>query len=765
MTFRSNLLQTSRIIVVPPPEIQLIRLPRNMKLKHILLPVIAGSSLASFSFGDERPVPDTSLTKLVQAEAPAAAATIDIAALAKKAGFATHLPADIEGYVSVLGGYDLYERLRKTELGKLIVQAMADQDIDLDEAEQDDDIMMLKAVIGEELFAAFGDTAGEQFVNLHDIQKSQQFHQMKMLVSMAASGITGKSDPNAMQGAIMSMFGGILGDPKAGLETIEKSVMPPVIIGFKVSDADRREQLSATIAGLLGQALGANEEAPFVELKETIHDVDLTGITVDGARAVALADEDARQQMSQMFGGRAEADRFLAAVAKKNLHVATGVKGDYVLIYLGGSMDGFKLVDEPADSLLAAKGMDFLNKYADKDIRYLAYGEEEALDTMMTDYEAFSSMALGLKAGLAETEAFGDTRDVQTLLGHVAKLDKELFAMFDYARAGVVGFLEDGFKFESHGGSNLPSIDTSTAHTFSSLGEMEDVLLFSNSRSNPAFTGKVFEMLDSLGEASYLMTRRVAELEVDDGDFRQFQEGFGMFEALAAKDLAAIWQALSSDWAEGTGDEGALVIDTKGTLPKVPEVPGAIIENGRIPRITYVTPIQDAEKLSKSWVTIENSIANILKTVKEQGGPEIPMQELIENQKDGVRSFFYPIPMTTNNARPIVAMTDKNFFLSTSQTAVGEIKAKLEAGGGPLRQGAYTRLNFAVAKSLAEDWVKLAKENADDIFTSEFQKDDFMENLPLIEKFIAALGEWEDVTSHARREDGESRMSIHFNMK
>ena len=79
--------------------------------------------------------------------------------------------------------------------------------------------------------------------------------------------------------------------------------------------------------------------------------------------------------------------------------------------------------------------------------------------------------------------------------------------------------------------------------------------------------------------------------------------------------------------------------------------------------------------------------------------------------------------------------------------------------------GAYSRVNFTVAQELAEFWVKLAKENADELFENDFQKDDFMENLPMIEKFIAAFGEMKDMISHARMEDGESRMSLHFNMK
>ena len=468
-----------------------------MKLKRILLPVLAGGSLVSLSFGETPAVNKQTLTQLVQADATPAA---NVAALAKKAGFAAHLPKNTEGYLSILGGYDMYERLKKTEIGKLIVETMADQGMDLAEAEADESVGILKAVVGEELFFAFGDTSGDQYVHLNAINKSSSFHQMKMMVAMASAALKGEDDPGGMQGLAMSMFSGILGDPKAGIDIFEKAEMPPLTLGFKVSDADMREQLAATIAGFLGQALEAGEEAPFVEINETRSGVELTGITVNGKRAADLADEDTRQEMSQVFGGRAEVDRFMGAVAKKNLHVATGVKGDYVVIYLGGSLEGFKLVDESADSLVANEGMDFLSKYADKDVRMLLFGEGEAFDKMTSDSEAFASLALGLKAGLADTDAFGDTRDVQTLLGHVAKVDKELFGMMDYSRSGVVGFIEDGFKIEGHGGSNLPSIDTKTAHSYSALGEMEDVLFYSNSRSNPEFTGKLFDMVDSLDD-------------------------------------------------------------------------------------------------------------------------------------------------------------------------------------------------------------------------------------------------------------------------
>ena len=435
------------------------------------------------------------------------------------------------------------------------------------------------------------------------------------------------------------------------------------------------------------------------------------------------------------------------------------------MVYLGGSLDGLKIPTKPEDSLLANKGMDFLKNYGDKDVRILLFGEDEALNTMAGSNEVLGSMAKGLKAGLSEAEVFGDTRDIQALLGHVARVEGKIFDMFEYGRTGLVGFIEEGFKLESHALGNLPTLDTETAHTFAGLGDMEDVVFFSNSRSNPEFTSKMHDMMDSLGEAAYLMASRVSEMDIDDGDFRDFREGFKMFDEMGAADLKGIWGALSTDWAEGTGNEGAIIIDTKGTMPKVPEVPGVLIEKGLIPRIAYVTPMTDRAKMTSAWTTIEKSIVKILKTVKEMDGPEIPMQEIDDNTKDGVTYYSTAIQFSTKDARPVVGMTDQHFYFSTSQKFIAELNAKVGAGDVPVRKGSYTRINFAAARGLAEYWVNLLKENADEVFTNEYQLDDFNENLPLVKKFLKGFEQLEEMTAHTRMVGDEARSSVHFKMK
>ena len=756
-----------------------------MKLKNILLPVIAGGSFVFLSCGEKKDPADSpsdggndESSSVAGSPAAGGAASdegdapappvpeVSVDKLAASAGFAAIASKDTEGFVSVRGAYDMYERLQKTEIGKLILQTLAEQGMDPAEVEQAEEFQMVKAVIGEELFAAFGDSAGEQFVNLNNISNTYSYHSMKMMVDMLSTQISGKEPEGGPQGIFMSMFAGMIKDPKAGINTLEKAVLPPITVGFKVSDQDMREQLAGMIAGGIGEMLEAGDEAPISEVDAEVSGVKVTGIKLDGARLAAMADENTRDEMAEFIGSREDVDRLLKAAETKNVFVATGIKGDYVLIYLGGSMEGFKLAESPADSLVAHSEMDFLKHYADKDVRFLMFAEKDASVKIGDSNEVFASMALGIKDGLAASDAFGDTRDVQTLLGDVSKLEGELFDMLEYGRAGVVGFLEDGFKLEGHSGSNFPSADLNAPHTYTALGEMDDVLLYTNSVSNPEFNGKVLEMLDSLGEASYLMAAQVAKMEVDDRDFQQFQEGFGMFDTELKGDLTSIWKAVTSDWAEGTGNEGSLLIDLKGTLPKIPGVPAPIIENGLMPRLAIVTPIEDRAKLSSSWTRIEGAVSNLLKTAAKLGAPEIPMQEIDENQKDGISTFSTAIQFSTKDARPVVSLSEKNFYFSTSQKLVGEIEAAIKAGNGPARKGAYGVVNFSAVQKLATHWLELVKANADDIFEgNEFAKDDFMENVPMIEAGIKAFGQLDDLTWHVRREGGEVRTSVHFDLK
>ncbi len=741
-----------------------------MKLKSIFLPLLTGGALILPSWADRATQPtqvedEEAPAKLAEngaATTPALAADLDLNVMAKKLGFAAHLPKNTEGYFSFMGADDIFQRIAKSEFGKSLIEVLANSGQSLEELETEEEFIMLKGLIGEEIFVAFGDGSGQQGAHFAELSKSSNFHQMKEMVKMFAGLASGEIDSDEEDESAMETIAGIIGDPKDGLAAFEKLELPPITIGFKVSDGDQREQFAEMLNGLFMMLI--NPALPLEEIDLRKGEIQLGGITLVGKKLAAMAAENSREEMIEAFGSEAYADRFLKAVEAKNVHFATGMKGDYFFVYLGGSLDGFQIIEKSEDSLLAHPELDFLKNYTEKDLRLLIFSEEEGLKQASENGEAIASMARGISSGLSETDIFGDTRDIQTLLEHAASVESSLYKMLAYKRSGIVGFLEEGFRIESHGGSNLPLTDTETPHAFASLSQMEDLLYFSNSRTNPQFTSELFEMLDSLGQAAYLIGERVSGMEIDD----DFSQSFGMFDQIAASELREIWEALSGEWAEGTGDEGALIVDTRGTLPAVEKFPKSLLQKGRIPRIAYITPVTDRAKLGQAWARMEKPLAKLLASAEKMNGPKIQMQEVLETTKGGFTYYHTEIPYTTEDARPLVGLNEQHFYLSTSQNLIAAMSEKLaaaqpeEAKKTLLRKGAYSRLDFKALHGLAEHWLTLLKENSEEIFPGEDEREDFKEKLPEMEKALAAFRKIEEMTLYTRKEAGEARSSFHF---
>jgi len=732
-----------------------------MKLNQFILPAVVGASLISLPCDAKQ-----AAAQLVGQAAPAEKS----GALAAKVGIAAHLPQSTEGFFSVYQLGDTFDRLLKTQLGTLLVDTAKEAGTDIKKELQGMEAQMVRAVLGEEIFLAFGKGAGEQGANLTALSKVSNYGNGKMMVDMISQEIARElgedaGDSSEFGDSEEAMFAAIMKDPKKILDIFEKSELPPVLVGIKVSNADQRNGFAAMVAGKLAEAT-KEKDAPIEALEAEKHGVKLTGFRVSGKKAAALLEKEDLTKGEKILGSAENVKRFVKLVSSKDVVVATGVKGDYILVYAGASLDGFELVDSPEKSLLAHEEMGFLSNYADKDIRLLTFAPKKAYEALGKDAEMIASLAQGVKDGLAGTKVFGDTRDVQRLLDHMSKLDADLMGSFTYDGYGAVGFREDGFKVESHGGSHIPSPVWKTEHRFASASELDGVAFISNSVGDEKLCGIFTDMIETAGEAAYLMARRVSEMNVDDGDFKQFKQGFGLVDSLFKKDLLQVWTALSGDLGEGLGNEGALIVDLNGSMPTVPMVPNAIVKNGKIPRIAFAATVKDSAKLGQSWERLNASLTSILEKSQQLGAPPIPMPAPFTSDSDGLKNHFFTIiPFTTPNAMPSISTSDEFFFMSTSPKFSGEL-AKAAKSGKVKRTGGFAQINFKSIHNYAAEWLELVNKNQDELFKdNEFAKGDFVENLPMIRKALKAAEELEDITYHAREEGGKARGSFHFNMK
>ncbi|MBK1829747.1 hypothetical protein JIN77_03355 [Verrucomicrobiaceae bacterium R5-34] len=747
----------------------------RMKRKYILIPLAAGAvaftackdkttTSSSSSSDSGAPVSQTDTPTPAGQPIQASATAAERAAVM---GFAKNLPKDLVSYEGVYNGRKAFEELLKTPIGEFILERMADEGVSLEDLAENEQMASQLAAYSEEYFMAYGKGTSETFkVGMQFLERAF-FYGARTGIFAADAMVRENGDFNPDSPKVF-LDGPLKGAPKELIAMFDEAEIPVVYQGYKISDADSRDVAAGEMQdgiSMLGMVEGASEA---ITIKRG--DAEFSGYKVSGAKLVQLleAEEDGMAQIEQMIDAT-DITAFKAALTKKDLVVVSGVIGDYVMIFVGQSEDDLVLVDQAEDSVCANEKMAFLDGFLDKDILIAGYSDSKLIDQGSSlsgiGYRLLSSLAKGAGQGLSEASSLGDTRDVEALLESLADQGEKLAALFTATDAGYVAFIEDGVKMESFGGPGAPALDLGETHSLAPLETGENTVMFANWTDNEDYNQKVMEYIDTLGETSYLVTKRIAALDIDDGDFRDFKQGVDMFDSKFRSDALELWKALRGDLANGLGAESALVMDVNGTFPKVPDVPKAILDNGKTPRLAYVSQVADRSKLQASWSRLNTSAENILKTISEMSGNEIPMQVPMSSEKNDLKTWFIPIPFQNDDFVASVSVSDELFFASTSKTFSEGLAERFKAGGGTERNGAWLHVDFKVLNKYANDWLTLVSDNAETAFPNESAREDFVENKPKIEKAIKALGTLEKLSVHTRSEGGRTRISAHLQAK
>jgi hypothetical protein len=741
----------------------------RMKRKYLYIPLVAGA-VAFTACKDKTTTSSSSSDQSneTQTQQPAAPTpdpikpSASIEDRAAQLGFAKHLPKDIVVYDAIFNGRKAFDKLLKTSLGEFILERMADEGMSLDDLEGNEQVASQIAMYSEEYFSAYGPGTGETFELGMKFVERLGYYGARFGVYMG-DGVVREGEDFEPEGPKPIMEGPLKGAPKEMIKMIADFDMPAFYQGSKVSDEETRDLVIAQMEQVIS-TLGMLEEA-VEEITIKRGDAEFTGYKVSGAKLAEMLDDDTVEEMQEVFD-IADIEAFKKTLATKNIVAITGVVNDYVIMFFGKSEEDFKIVDDVNESLCASDDIVFLDNYLDKDLLSVGLRDEKVVKTAGSiealAYRVISSFAQGISDGLGDAASLGDTQDLEAILESLSEQGGKLAALFTGTDAGYVGYLENGLKVEAFGGSNVPAIDFGSTHTLAPLAAGDGTLMFANWTSNEAYNKKVMEYVDTLGETSYLVAMRVAALDIDDNDFDEFKQGVGMFDEKFRTDALEIWKALRGDMADGLGSETALVVDINGALPKVPNVPEVLLKEGKMPRIAYVSTVDDRAKLQASWKRLNGSVENILKTISEMSGEEIPMQVPMSSEKNDLKTWFVPIPFQNDDFVPSVSVSDNLFFASTSKTFSEGLAARFKQGGGEGHKGAWMHVDFKVLHQYAQQWLELIDKNADDIMPSESMREDYTANKPMIEKAMEAFSSLDRLTFHTRQEGGRTRISMHL---
>lgn len=713
---------------------------------------------------------------------------------AAKLGFVKYLPQDTEAVVTFYNGTKIADRVKASKIWTLVEEQMGaggagmgapdeeiempNEDMEVPEGEQEDAAAAQDApapegepadmadgepagpavLFGTEVTLALGKSTGEQIGNLLTFNRRQSYFQMRGLAKAFATAVK-TGDFSTVEEAVIAggyneeMFKDLLKDPQSGIALLEKSKLPPIYLAFRTSEADRpsaAQQIASTIESG-GMMLGEMVEPITLESAG----FKLQGSKVLGSKMAAQMAEG-REEMEETFDA-ATVDQLLAVVAKKDVFVASGTVGDYVVLFIGGSADDFKLSAEIGQSLVSTDALAFGDAYASKETAALIYGQKASMDTLMASAGGIADVTDGLRDGLAGADGIGDSRDLEALFQLVSEREAALRKLAGSDSSGVIAFFDQGLKIESFGGYDTGMIDWKASNKLSHLGKSDDVLLFANVSTDAAYDEKAKAYLEALMETAYAVTMKVAESPAEGEEIAQFQEMAKMFDSKFRPDLIALWDAFGTDFTGSLGKERAVVVDLKGSAPPIPGIPQPVVDKAKVPRISFIAPVTDRAKLSGSWDKMNTTITGTLVKISEMTGTEIPMQKPMSSEKNGNTTWFFPMPFFTDDFLPSVTVGDKWFVASSSKNQALDLITSADAGGES-REGFWFSMNFKALEKYADDTYKLVQENSEALMGGTMGPDE----QKMAKDAISLLSDLDVLTVHSRREAGKLRSSVHF---
>lgn len=254
-------------------------------------------------------------------------------------------------------------------------------------------------------------------------------------------------------------------------------------------------------------------------------------------------------------------------------------------------------------------------------------------------------------------------------------------------------------------------------------------------------------------ETTYALAMKVADLPIEEGELLGFKQTAALFDEKFRPHLVAVWEAMSGDFRAGLGGETALIMDLNGTVPPIPGVPQSVADEAKFPRISVVSPVVDRAKLAASWDKMNIGIMGALKEYGAMQGQEIPMQKPISSERDGYSTWFFSMPFFNDDFLPSVTVGDQWFAASTSKNQALDLLAR--AGSGEAGKGLRMQVNFAALAAFANETLDVIAKNPDAVPMNE-------DDMTQIRNLATALADFDKLSAHVRRENGQLRSSIHL---
>jgi hypothetical protein len=664
----------------------------------------------------------------------------------KPFGLVSSMPQDTEIVFGLTRFEDFANEIGKSTTWKKIIELLdLEAGVDISDAAEPWGSAM--DFIGQDAFFGFGKGTAAHLERLTEITEafnkiSYELAGSELLSELGFGGDAG-SDPEKL---IKDLLIQLLSAEDGKFEkTLTELQLPAFIAGSKVGDG--------MAAQLVNQLSALEDQLPPFVLTSEFDVAEGVKFSSWSIKAKDVFDDSAREQLRQAMGEKDLAEKLEKIIDSKKVEISFGALGDYLIVGFGPDHSHIKFVDKEEDSLMALSDFQFANSYADKKILAYNYLSKSALDAFSPPKQ-FSSLANDVTELLKLINEEGI--DLKKMIPLVSKLggqlDKATQVTWD-STAGVL-YRENGLKWASVGGSSIPGVDAETPLRLAPAVS-EDAFLLINSAEDPESRKNSIATFETVAEIIHGIGTTAVQVQGD----QQVAEIFQMFDQMLRPKLLKVWNIFTTKVANGLGSEGGIVIDLKGSMPKVPGVPAEFIKDGKVPRISIFNSVKNRKHLAEAWEQLVPAINEIAAAIPgQEPGQEFQIPDTLSMDGKNLTTHFIGLPFVSNDFLPSLSISDELFFLTTSKKASDELAAAILENKDKEINGLVLKVNVQELIQFAKAWISLIEKNEDLV-----NDDEAIEVLNNVKR-VLQFGEGIKGFNYRRYKEDRWREDWHFNI-
>jgi hypothetical protein len=620
-----------------------------------------------------------------------------VSAHAAKLGFAAHVGKEAEMFVGTVNLKAHLAEAEKSVWWKDLITFMQDKTPkpagDAKSAEK-----AAGKIFKEDVFIAMGKGAGESLGKVREFMDLyNEVIYRALMTGGALSGIGGMSPkPDAFLQSIMEDSAML--ERAAGL--IGQAEIPPLTAGFKTEKPDETlkeivtdeiiaEMTKKATLSEVNTALGGKFKVLELPLKQVITDEEKEKVLKGIAQRPGVPDP------------RPAIEKMLGELQKKKIMFAFGTVQGHVVFAAGKDLAHLAFVEKAGDSVLARQEFDFAAPFAEKNMLGLFSVDAAVLKALSTS-QPLQPILRGLLSGLKSGEMFKAL--VAQLEPKVAELATLESKVYDYKHTNAAGLAwwDRGLHMEAQGGIEVSLYDVTKPLKLAATLEQPGTMLGFNYHCGTGTAGREY-----FEKWMQLIHFSATELVKAGLGGPQASGNLAMVEQMVLPHLLEMYRADKDIHQKALGTESALVVNFGGKLPMLPGVP--MPQDGKerkMIRIAGVHDVVDRAVIGQSW---DKMNAAIRKMVAAFPSPQpIPVPEVMSSDKNGVTTYFMPIPFASEDLNFYSSVSDRLFLLGTSKALNEEIATVASAPVAAPKTGMHYVINLAAVREVIKNYSALS---------------------------------------------------------